>query len=46
MAKTEPVTEGATPEKKKEGAAGRRKKTFIKRGEKRIVHHGLAHIQA
>src|SRR5438876_11965038 len=45
MAKTESVPEGATPEKK-EGAAGRRKKTFKKRGEKRIVHHGLAHIQA
>ena len=30
---------------KKEGA-GKRKKTFKKRGEKRIVHHGLAHIQA
>ena len=36
---------GATPEKK-EGAAGKRKKTFKKRGEKRIVHHGLAHIHA
>ena len=48
MAKTEAASpEGATPEKeKKECAAGRRKKTFKKRGEKRIVHHGLAHIQA
>src|SRR5260370_476314 len=48
MAKTEAAApEGATPEKeKKEGAAGKRKKTFKKRGEKRIVHHGLAHIQA
>src|SRR6202162_6579002 len=47
MAKTEAASapEGATPEKK-EGAAGKRKKTFKKRGEKRIVHHGLAHIQA
>src|SRR3989442_12351348 len=46
MAKVEPAAtpEGATPEKK-EGAA-RRKKTFKKRGEKRIVHHGLAHIHA
>src|SRR6267154_2045917 len=46
MAKTE-AAEGALPEKgeKKEGA-GKRKKTFKKRGEKRIVHHGLAHIQA
>ena len=45
MAKTEPAAEGATPEKK-EGAALKRKKTFKKRGEKRIVHHGLVHIQA
>src|SRR5246127_4580469 len=45
MAKAEPAAEGATPEKK-EGKAGRPKKTFKKRGEKRIVHHGLAHIQA
>ena len=27
-------------------ARGKRKKTFKKRGEKRIVHHGLAHIHA
>jgi small subunit ribosomal protein S11 len=47
MAKSDAAAtpEGATPEKK-EGAAGRRKKTFKKRGEKRIVHHGLAHIHA
>ena len=47
MAKSDAAAtpEGATPEKK-EGAAGKRKKTFKKRGEKRIVHHGLAHIQA
>src|SRR5437773_12440075 len=46
MAKAEPAAaEGATPEKGKEGAP-KRKKTFKKRGEKRIVHHGLAHIQA
>ena len=32
------------PRKRK--ARGKRKKTFKKRGEKRIVHHGLAHIQA
>lgn len=33
---------------KSEGAKepGKRKKTFKKRGEKRVVHHGLAHIQA
>jgi small subunit ribosomal protein S4 len=34
MAKSEAAAEGATPEKK-EGAAGKRKKTFKKRGEKR-----------
>ena len=47
MAKTDPAAaaEGATPEKGKEGSP-KRKKTFKKRGEKRIVHHGLAHIQA
>mgnify|MGYP003294913221 CR=1 FL=1 len=45
MAKAEPAPEGVTPEKK-EGAAGKRKKTFKKRGEKRVVHSGLAHIQA
>src|SRR5579885_3083656 len=46
MAKSEAAAtpEGATPEKQE--GAGRRKKTFKKRGEKRIVHHGLAHIQA
>src|SRR5678816_1443218 len=45
MAKTEAASpEGATPEKKE--GAGKRKKTFKKRGEKRIVHHGLAHVQA
>jgi small subunit ribosomal protein S11 len=46
MAKAEP-TAGAAPEKpdKKEGTKKPRK-TFKKRGEKRIVHHGLAHIQA
>jgi small subunit ribosomal protein S11 len=38
---------GAAPEKaeKKEGVRKPRK-TFKKRGEKRIVHHGYAHIQA
>lgn len=45
MAKSEAAAEGATPEKK-EGKAGRPKKTFKKRGEKRVVHHGFAHIQA
>src|SRR6201998_546776 len=45
MAKAEPAPEGVTPEKK-EGAAGKRKKTFKKRGGNGVVHHGLAHIQA
>ena len=43
MAKMEPVA-GVTPETGKRPA--KRKKTFKKRGEKRVVHHGLAHIQA
>ena len=34
---------GATPE---EGKAPAKKKAFKKKGEKRIVHHGFAHIQA
>ena len=41
MAKTEPA-EGAAKEPGKRPA----KKTFKKRGEKRVVHHGIAHIQA
>jgi len=36
MAKTEGGKDAATP----------KKKTFKKRGEKRVVHHGFAHIQA
>ena len=45
MAKTD--AEGAaTPEKAEKGAAKKPRKTFKKRGEKRIVHHGYAHIQA
>ncbi len=39
MAKTEAAA-GA------EKATGKKKKTFKKRGEKRVVHSGLAHIQA
>ena len=46
MAKSEPAAEGALPEKEKKEGAGKRKKTFKKRGEKRIIHHGYAHIQA
>jgi len=45
MAKTQ--AEGATPETGKgKGKAGKPKKAFKKRGEKRVVHHGFAHIQA
>ena len=43
MAKSDAAPEGATPEKE---GAGKRKKTFKKRGEKRVIHAGLAHIQA
>ena len=32
--------------KPEEGKAGSKKKTFKKRGEKRVVHHGFVHIQA
>src|SRR5476649_2477056 len=48
MAKSDAAAPDAgLPEKeKKESAGGKRKKTFKKRGEKRIVHHGLAHIHA
>ncbi|HAK54445.1 MAG: 30S ribosomal protein S11 [Vicinamibacterales bacterium] len=44
MAKKDAV-ENALPEPVKK-KAGKRKKTFKKRGEKRVVHHGHAHIQA
>ena len=47
MAKSEPAADAtAVPEKKDKEGTGKRKKTFKKRGEKRIVHHGLAHIHA
>src|SRR6187455_1717568 len=48
MAKNEPVDASATPEGGEKKTAGRptKKKAFKKRGEKRIVHHGFAHIQA
>jgi small subunit ribosomal protein S11 len=44
MAKTDP-TEGAGA---KPGSSGKSpaKKTFKKRGEKRVIHHGIAHIHA
>ena len=47
MAKQDPVDPTATGEGGKK-AAGRpaKKKTFKKRGEKRIIHHGLAHVHA
>ncbi len=41
MAKTDTVESGLPTGKPK-----RRKKTFKKRGEKRVVHHGVVHIQA
>jgi small subunit ribosomal protein S11 len=45
MAKTEPA--GATPDvPKKDSGKRSSKKTFKKRGEKRVVHTGVAHIQA
>jgi small subunit ribosomal protein S11 len=43
MAKT-PAQDGASAEAG-QGPA-KKKKTFKKRGEKRVVHHGFAHIQA
>ena len=42
MAKQQPDG-AATPE---DGKAAPKKKTFKKRGEKRVVHHGYAHIHA
>jgi small subunit ribosomal protein S11 len=48
MAKNEPIDASAAPETGEKKKAGRpaKKKAFKKRGEKRIVHHGFAHIQA
>ena len=43
MAKTEPVEGAVTPDT---GKKAKRKKTFKKRGEKRVVHHGYAHLPA
>ena len=45
MAKTDAEGAAATPEKGEKGAKKPRK-TFKKRGEKRVVHSGYAHIQA
>ena len=44
MAKT-PAQDGAAGPDGGKGSA-KKKKTFKKRGEKRVVHHGFAHIQA
>ena len=50
MAKQDAADPNATPAAEGGGkkAAGRpaKKKTFKKRGEKRIIHHGFAHIHA
>jgi hypothetical protein len=42
MAKKDATDAAATPETEK----APKKKAFKKKGEKRIVHHGFAHIQA
>ena len=39
-------TEAAGTDKKTEGGKKAPRKTFKKRGEKRVVHHGLVHIHA
>src|SRR3970282_2813019 len=46
MAKNEPIDASAPPEGGKKAGRPAKKKTFKKRGEKRVVHHGFAHIQA
>ena len=43
MAKEKTDAAAGTPE---EGKGPAKKKAFKKRGEKRVVHHGFAHIQA
>ena len=43
MAKLETVDASVPPPKK---PAGKRKKTFKKKRDKRVVHHGIVHIQA
>ena len=40
------MAKAEAPEKKAEGGKKAPRKTFKKRGEKRVVHHGLAHIHA
>ena len=46
MAKTAPQPEGAAPTPESGKGPAKKKKAFKKRGEKRVVHHGFAHIQA
>src|SRR4026209_2229828 len=48
MAKIETIDASVQPEAPggKKGAGKPKKKTFKKRGEKRVIHHGLAHIHA
>src|SRR3954464_7441368 len=46
MAKNDPIDAPAPPEGKKAAGKPVKKKAFKKRGEKRVVHHGYAHIQA
>jgi len=48
MAKIETIDASVQPDAPtgKKGAGKPKKKTFKKRGEKRIIHHGLAHIHA
>src|SRR6266850_7849351 len=47
MAKIETIDASVQPETGGKKAAGKpKKKTFKKRGEKRIIHHGYAHIHA
>jgi small subunit ribosomal protein S11 len=46
MAKTAAQDGGASPDAGKTAKTAKKKKAFKKRGEKRVVHHGFAHIQA
>ena len=46
MAKTESVDPTQPEGGKKQAGRPAKKKAFKKRGEKRVVHHGYAHIQA
>jgi small subunit ribosomal protein S11 len=46
MAKTQPQDAAAPGAADAGKGPAKKKKTFKKRGEKRVVHHGLAHIQA